>query len=188
MHTLQTGWCFYAGLESAKRSNVWLASPEPGCPVHGCCRRAAARHAEPTHSPEAATLALWPRVSFAGSLPRPASPLETKSYMQCDQQLRTHDACNPAMILLCMDQLCHRGVAIVLCHCCLSAVACRLQVLRYRSEAQRMVRGGVLRCCAPDAGIRAGAARRGGEGAHVHALAQQQPHPARDAGPPAGRE
>ena len=29
MHTLQTGWCFYAGLESAKRSNVWLASQSP---------------------------------------------------------------------------------------------------------------------------------------------------------------
>ncbi|CAL5227483.1 g10461 [Coccomyxa viridis] len=29
VHTLQTGWCFYAGLESAKRSNVWLASQSP---------------------------------------------------------------------------------------------------------------------------------------------------------------
>ncbi len=29
MHTLQTGWCFYAGLDSAKRSNVWLASQSP---------------------------------------------------------------------------------------------------------------------------------------------------------------
>ena len=29
MHTLQTGWCFYAGLESAKRSNVWLANQSP---------------------------------------------------------------------------------------------------------------------------------------------------------------
>ena len=29
MHTLQTGWCFYAGLEAAKRSNVWLANQSP---------------------------------------------------------------------------------------------------------------------------------------------------------------
>ena len=29
MHTLQTGWCFYAGLEAAKRSNVWLATQSP---------------------------------------------------------------------------------------------------------------------------------------------------------------
>lgn len=29
VHTLQTGWCFYSGLEAAKRSNVWLASQSP---------------------------------------------------------------------------------------------------------------------------------------------------------------
>jgi hypothetical protein len=29
VHTLQTGWCFYAGLDAAKRSNVWLASQSP---------------------------------------------------------------------------------------------------------------------------------------------------------------
>lgn len=29
MHTLQTGWCFYSGLEAAKRSNVWVASQSP---------------------------------------------------------------------------------------------------------------------------------------------------------------
>ena len=29
VHRLQTGWCFYSGLESAKRSNVWLASQSP---------------------------------------------------------------------------------------------------------------------------------------------------------------
>lgn len=29
VHTLQTGWCFYSGLDTAKRSNVWLASQSP---------------------------------------------------------------------------------------------------------------------------------------------------------------
>jgi hypothetical protein len=29
VHTLQTGWCFYSGLEAAKRSNVWVASQSP---------------------------------------------------------------------------------------------------------------------------------------------------------------
>ncbi len=29
MHTLQTGWCFYAGLDAAKRSNVWVANQSP---------------------------------------------------------------------------------------------------------------------------------------------------------------
>lgn len=29
MHTLQTGWCFYSGLDTAKRSNVWVASQSP---------------------------------------------------------------------------------------------------------------------------------------------------------------
>ncbi len=29
VHTLQTGWCFYAGLDAAKRSNVWVASQSP---------------------------------------------------------------------------------------------------------------------------------------------------------------
>ena len=29
MHTLQTGWCYYAGMDAAKRSNVWVASQSP---------------------------------------------------------------------------------------------------------------------------------------------------------------
>ena len=29
MHTLQTGWCFYAGMDTAKRSNVWVANQSP---------------------------------------------------------------------------------------------------------------------------------------------------------------
>ncbi len=29
VHTLQTGWCFYAGLDAAKRSNVWVANQSP---------------------------------------------------------------------------------------------------------------------------------------------------------------
>ena len=80
VHTLQTGWCFYAGLDAAKRSNVWVASQSPAAlSMLAAAGAAAGGSPGPDRSRPESLMQVWTSNFSLWSLPK-ISPMHISTW------------------------------------------------------------------------------------------------------------